>query len=82
MKFNASLRHNDASHTTDRIAIAAATPEAAALVASRRWHGSRTVAVRVTGTRGLSGYFASYLPCEGGSLNQTGDSFHVYLQEV
>jgi len=52
--------------------MAKSTVETRANTIARKRYGSRAVAIRVTGTRGLSGYFQAYIPMQGI------DSVHSY----
>lgn len=55
------------------------TVETRANTIARQRHGARAVAIRVTGTCGLSGYFQAYLPMPRGQRGQNsiGSQFHV-----
>ena len=59
--------------------VRAESYEHAAKVGSRRLHGHTRglQAVRVTGARGMSGYWQAYLPCPTGGLTSYGCNFHV-----
>lgn len=61
----------------DRFVVRATSYQAAAEIAARRLYGRRATAVRTTGHPTLSGQFRAYLPMTDGSLNSTGDPFHV-----
>lgn len=51
--------------------------EEAAQRAARRLHGRAATALRVTGTRGLSGMFQAYKSARTGGQTSIGDNFHV-----
>lgn len=57
--------------------MAKSTVETRANTIARKRYGSRAVAIRVTGTRGLSGYFQAYIPMRGGGQNSIGEQFHI-----
>jgi len=59
--------------------MAKSTVETRANTYARKHYGSRATAIRVTGTRGLSGYFQAYLPMPRGQrgLNSVGNQFHI-----
>ncbi len=57
--------------------VRADTVEMAAGVYARRRYGRTRSAERVTGSRGLSGYFQAYRQERDGTLNSVGTAYHV-----